>query len=320
MMASIEKSPLFFTRCLRAALLLLGLCWASEASADGLALTWQAPAGCPEGERARKDIETLAGRELSTGVDDTVVTATLAQEEAAWVAVLSIGGPGAPANERRVEGKTCREVADASAAIIALALVTPREPDPPPPPIDKPEPPPVPRPPPKAEPPIFGGLISAFGGVDFTALPSPSAGFGLSGALRFLERNRVELRAAGFLPQTEAVGPAGADVALFAGTLRYCRVLFGNVASLTVCGGLEGGAMVASAFGFKVNDSGVGRWVAPELAIQLEIHPVRAFGIHLELEGLAPIARDAFLIDEDRVFRSAPLDARVLLGASFGAP
>ena len=314
----IEKSPSFFARCACFALMLV-TSWASEARADGLVLSWQAPAGCPDGERARQDIRTLAGRELDTGAS-TDVSATITEESGAWLAVVSVGLPGTPANERRIEGKTCREVADAAAAIIALALVTPREPDTPPPPIEKPKPQPVAAPPPPPERPIFGGAITAFGGVDFTALPSPTAGFGLIGALRFYERNRVELRAAGFLPQTEAVAAAGADVSLFSGTLRYCRVLFGSVVSMTTCGGFEGGAMVASAFGFKENDVGVGRWLAPELAVQLEVHPIRALGISLEVEGLAPIARDAFLIDETRIYRSAPVDARCLLGLSFGAP
>lgn len=305
------------------AVIVAGAGLASDARAAGLELVWDAPVECPNGERVRADIEALAGRDLSgDGADGTTVSATVALEDPAWVAVLSIASRGAAPNERRIEGKTCREVADAVAAIVALALVTPTES-----PVVAPPPVVAPRvvasaerPPPPEEPSTFGGMVTALGGVDFAALPSPTPGFGASGAVRFFEQNRIELRVIGFLPQTEAVADAGIDLALFTGALRYCRVLFGSVASVTVCGGFEGGAMVATAFGFDANEGGVGRWLAPELAIQFEVHPLREFGLHLEVEGLAPLARDYFLVDEDRLYRPPAVDVRSLLGASFSAP
>lgn len=293
---------------------------AGDARAAGLALTWTAPPGCPDGARVRGDIQALVGRELGTG-DDVVVKATVTEESIGWLAVVSMAAPGQKANERRIEGKTCREVADATAAIIALALVSPREPeDPPPPPpprVERPQPPP---PPPPAEPPILGGGFGVFGGVDLAALPRPTLGFGIVGVLRFLEKNRIELRASGWLPQREQLAEGGVDLALFAGTLRYCRVLFGDVASLSVCGGLEGGVMTASGFGYAENDDGLGRWFGPELAAALDIHPIRQLGIGLELEGIVPVARDSFQVDTDEIYRPGPVDGRLLLGITFVAP
>jgi hypothetical protein len=296
---------------------------------SALALRWTAPPECPAEARVQRDIQTLVGRDLTPRAGVTAnVSGVVSRDDAAWIAELSIERPGDAPSVRRVEGKTCREVSDAAAVIIALALDAPRVEPPDAAPVAPPPPPSPPRPP--SNPPFparpspehpFGGAIAVVGGLDFTALPAPSAGFGLAGGLVVLERNRFELRLMGWIPQTENVDPAaGVDVSLFAATLRYCRVLSGDVARLTGCAGFEGGVMVADAFGFASNDRGLGRWLAPELAAALEVHATRQLGVTLELEGLVPIARDHFLVDEDRVYRPGAVDGRVLLGAFFRWP
>jgi hypothetical protein len=305
----------------------------SPVAATGLELHWTAPPPCPAEARIHRDIQTLTGRDLTPKPGATAaVSGVVSQDGGAWIAELSIERPGETPNVRRIEGKSCREVSDAAAVIIALALDTPR--------LDPSDPPAPPRPPPRAAPrpavpakpskppkpapeprALLRGGIGAVGGVDFTALPEPTPGFGLTGALVLLERNRFELRLTGWIPQTEEVdGDAGVDLSLFAATARYCRILFGDVARLTACVGFEGGVMVASAFGFAENDTGFGRWLAPELALALEVHPARNLGVTLELEGLVPVARDYFLIDQDRVYRSGVVDGRIFLGLMYGAP
>lgn len=97
---------------------------ASGARADdarsGLALTWDAPRGCPSrdavvtaatrGRREKQDAELRADAKITKG--------------AAWHVVLRTSQAGAPDGERRLEAASCAELADATALVLALALET----------------------------------------------------------------------------------------------------------------------------------------------------------------------------------------------------
>lgn len=124
---------------------------AAFADEDGLRLAWNAPAGCPSGDDVKsatlKSVDR--GRMLSGTLRADASVEQLAPES--WRVRLKTQR-GENAGEREIEGPTCAGVADATAVILALALVPPttlEEPAPPPPPRptepDRPSPKPAER-------------------------------------------------------------------------------------------------------------------------------------------------------------------------------
>ena len=156
---------------------------------------------CPNGASVSADIERLVGRApgrpQGTGglqVVATVHSVTPGSDRPGverWVADLEITSPShAEPAYRRVEGGTCREVADATAVIVAIALEPGR-------PVDAPKSRPTPPPPPPTSlgvtsPPSpartapvpasdntaapRGWSITALSAVDAAALPAPTVG------------------------------------------------------------------------------------------------------------------------------------------------
>jgi hypothetical protein len=104
---------------------------------DGVALTWEAPAGCPTEAEARAAMERLLGRPLrgESGKQAEVRIAIASAGERAWKARVSIAGRDDVApQERRIDGETCAAAADAAIVAAALAIEPPAPPPPAPPP------------------------------------------------------------------------------------------------------------------------------------------------------------------------------------------
>lgn len=304
----------------------------ASCAATGLDLVWTAPPGCPDADRVFADVERLSGRTIDKGGRPALGVAAIVEEhEGAWSVVLEVREDGGVPRSRRVEGSSCREVADAAAVIVALALDAPPEETPAPPPtpptpapIPAPKKPDPPRPPPPSPSPIrIGPRFALLGALDAAALPGVSAGGGLSAGLA-IEGNRIEIRGLFFAPRDEPFAvpstdvDAGASVALYAGALRYCRVLLDRpVVDLAGCGGVEVGALDARGHGFVTDESALGRWVAPELAFDVHLHLGAGFAIGLELAGLVPTIRDRFRVDGDLAYTTAPVDGRLALSVAF---
>jgi hypothetical protein len=295
---------------------------AAEPAPLGCQLQWVAPPECPDADRVRADIERLTGRHLDPSLSDGItVTATVGHEAPGhWAVDLVIAHGTADSNERHVEGGSCREVADAAAVIVAIALdpshalAAPPPPPPPPPARPSPPPPPLPPPPPPRIPIRHGWGVAAIGGIDAAALPSPAPGLGLAGSV-FIGDNRFELRAAAWIPQDAAFSPSsGVHVSLYTGAIRYCRAVAGHVVELSICAAMEIGALRATAFGLRQNGSGFGRWVAPELGLLTLLRAAPPFALSLETDGLVALVRDRFLIDTAATYRPPIADGRALLG------
>jgi hypothetical protein len=240
---------------------------------------------------------------------------------------LSIAlGSGAP-RERRLAGGSCALVTSAAAVVLALAIDAEERPARP-----APEPPsaapsidevlPAAPPPPPRQPEGRAGRrrvweIAAVEGIDFASLPAPAAGFGLRGALD-LGADRVEIQALTWLSRRAGVpgsGSVGVDVSLHAAGLRYCRWLVGGALDLAPCAGIEGGVLRASGVGAASVSTGLGRWAAASLGLQGVLRPSPRFGVSLEVDGLALLARDRFtMLGAGTVYRPPPATIRGLLG------
>jgi hypothetical protein len=157
--------------------------------------------------------------------------------------------------------------------------------------------------------------LEALVGFDFASLPAIAPGFGV-GASMEIARNVVELRALGWVPQSARLGAhpnVGGDIGLYAGTIRYCRSLLGGVFNLKPCGGIEAGALVASAVGVQSPNGGLGPWLSPEVGLSAVLEPTHHFALSLEVEGLAQIFRPHFLITAGgAVYQPPPVTARTL--------
>ena len=230
----------------------------------------------------RAAVERLVGRPLAAPGGPWVPVRVEAgpSEGGRWAVRIAIDLPGATApHQRRIEGRSCDEVADAAAVAIALTIApAPVAPPPapcraspccarrasalrpvvpppaatdapsPPAPVAPPSPAPVappadhvdaPPPPPSMK---VRPSLRLFGGADFASLPSPAFGGELAAVLRFGD-HRLDLHASGFLPE-QATSPAkamaGAHLSLVAAGARYCYAFLQRTIELDGCAGFEG--------------------------------------------------------------------------------
>ena len=289
-------------------------------------MLWSAPPECPSLKQLRAEIDRLLARPEPPSRATVHVSAEVTRDSddaGPYRLRLVITDREGGIRERRIDGESCAEVASAAAVVIALASDDDALPPPaPPPPVAPPTPPseqelpPVEPPSPPASPPVVWD-IAALGGVDFASLPAPTPGFGLGVALTQSD-NRLELRAAAWLPQRATVASfssVGGDVALYAAELRYCRTVVAGAIDLTPCAGFEAGALTASSVGVARPVSGVGPWLAPDLGLVGALHLGSHLSLSLELDGLAPLARDRFVITRaGQIFQPPSVTGRAVLG------
>lgn len=347
-MSAREKTPEAMSCTPRSLTLLVRLlgCWvvplawlASTASADEnpsppnpgsptLALRWSAPEGCPSTEEVRAAIDRLSAgtkTEPLLNIQGEVTHDPGGPYRLTLVMTDALGN----VRERRVEGQSCSEVADAVAVIVSLSadplgdLDSPASTPPaPPPPSRASSPastsssegfavyPAAPAAPSKR--PVRVGL-SAVTGFDLATLPALAPGVGAAAALD-LFRNIVELRGMAWFPQTARLRGSNtttSDIGLYEGSLRYCRAIGDDLFEVIPCAGLEAGAMVASrpAGGGSV----VGGWMAPALSITGALVPNPHFAISLETEALLPVMRPKFVVTGGaQIFQPAVFSGRAL--------
>jgi hypothetical protein len=298
-------------------------------------ILWTAPPECPSVKQLRAEIDRLLARPQTRSRAMVEVSAEVTRDSddaGPYRLRLVITDREGGTRERRIDGESCAEVADAAAVVIALASDDDALPPPlpPPPPVEPPPTPsdqqdagaPVEPSLPPASPPAAWDII-ALGGVDVASLPAPTPGFGLGLGLT-LSDNRFELRAAAWLPQRATLGAlssVGGDVALYAAELRYCRAVVEGAIDLAPCVGFEAGALRASSVGVASPVSGLGPWLAPELGLVGAVHPASRLTLSLELDGLAPLARDRFVISgAGQVFQPPWVTGRAVLGVHVRFP
>lgn len=193
---------------LASAVVLLGtvLLGPPPASEGALALSWEAPAGCPESDAVRQQV---VGRLGPAGVDRPFVASMVARaHDDGYRVTIAIDDAGVH-SERGLAGATCDEVASAAALIVAMTI-DPRIQAPPPNPPAAAEPPAAVPTPLKAvdEPPRAGAL------PDPAARPRPNQPdpereppTGASLGAPALRRARGQLRFAGDVGAGVGAGP-----------------------------------------------------------------------------------------------------------------
>lgn len=298
----------------------------ARAAASELRLDWQAPEGCPTEEQVASAALQAVREPIPKELPPLEAKATVERGERWRVRLETRRGP--VSGERRLEASTCGGLADATAIILALALVPPvdeREIEPPAPPPAPPTPKPIapvvderpsrPAPAETTRPPSLAAGASA--AVQAATLPSPAIGGGLS--LAWLPgRTRVEAFGSlyGAQSQTTSLSSAGARFAMTAVGVGACHALIRGRLELSPCAGAEIAIVRASGFGATTNYETGAEWTSALGSVLVALPIGRDVAVRTRLDALAPLSRPSFVVEnEGPVHRPPTLGVRAWLGA-----
>jgi hypothetical protein len=328
-----------------------GVAIATPASAEEpLRLSWRAPAECPSADAVRgAALRNARGARGAPLEADAVV-----ERGERWTVTLRTRR-GASIGERRLDAASCAALADATAVILALALVPPGEAvadpmpspaaAPPAPPDANAEPsaarPPVETPAPAPASARAGAArptedrsreadrtaraadarpslaIGAWGASDALTLPAVAVGGG--GSIAWTPRRfRLEAGAAAWTAQsgTVADSPAGARFAMTTASASACLSVIGGAIDVAPCAGTSATFVSARGFGATNNYEASARWMSADGGILARLPLASWISVRARVDALVPLARPTFAVEgEGTVHRPPPLGVRAALGA-----
>lgn len=313
-------------------------------AAELLRLSWDAPKGCPSGESVRSAAVRNAPASAIALEADAVVS-----HRDRWTVTLKTRRPEA-SGERVLEAASCTALADATAVILALALVPPGEEAVPPPPVAAnataiatatPEPPavtttatatanPAPIPPspaedrPRSSPPKSASkndgppalAVGGFAATDATTLPAVALGGGgliawTPGALR------IEALVSAFGGQSRTVGQstAGARFTMTSVGAGACYTVLKTAIELAPCAGGSMHWVSAEGFGATANYDASARWAAVDAGLLARAPLTSWLALRGRVDGLVPLGRPSFEVEnEGVVHKPPPFGIRAALG------
>jgi hypothetical protein len=306
-----------------------------DAWGAGLVLQWSAPPECPDVTDVRESVEKALGRELGEA-DSAALTAHGAVLAASgrWELTLVIGSGTSGARSRRLEGNSCREVADAAALVLALALEK-GEPD-----SRQGGPASIGKAAGQTQnqaasvrgqnPTAFRHLtgersaataplqwaIGAFGAVDPLSLPQIAPGAGLRVWLK-QESMRLEIASAYFPPRRAEPtgGPEAGDFDLLVAAVQGCWLIGVPIIDTALCGGAEVGTLSGKGVGVVAPTREYAPWLAPMIGVHAAWEFMEHQAITWGGDVLLPVGRDRFVIvGLGSAHRAPPLTARGMVG------
>lgn len=269
---------------------------AAEGRAPSVALTWHAPSGCPTESQVMGAIERLVGEAPAPGGSPAAAEATVhAVADRGYIVDLEVVVPTGK-TERTAAGRTCQEVADATAVLVA-SLVSPdavaasvHDPLEPvaPPPDDAP----LLRHP-------IRGFVRVFGAASYGVLPGWGGGPGLAGGIDY-GRVRFEARTFVDAPQRVTVAGTSASVSFIAwsGALVGCFVPGRGTLTFPLCLGPELAWVRGASSGFEQNRVAHRLLVDVVGGAALSYAPVKWLALRAELDGLVVLTPGRFVIDD----------------------
>lgn len=292
---------------------------------EPLTLKWQGPPSCARADQVKADVLRLAGPSAGHAAPvhaDVGVT----REPSGFRITLHTTQLG-ESGERQFAGKTCDEVADATALVLSVMLApvptteTVKEqgfrPKPTPAPAPAPALREAPAPVPEA-PKTQWGVGPRVGG-DVGTLPRPTLFAGGAGWFAW-SRVRLELGASIWVPRDTTSGPrddAGALVGLWAGHSKGCFAFLPGSTALEGCLGAAAGRASGRGQGIQNPSSAGASYVAllPGATLRSRVGPLPA---SLGLDVPVALVRPAFEIDGyGRIYRASPVALRATLGVDF---
>jgi hypothetical protein len=292
-----------------------------------LALEWNAPATCPQGDRVQVVVATLLARKVELEPASHLrVRGDIAPLGSRWLLQLAIDDHGT-VEQRRLEGDRCDTLADAAALIIATgidprqvaaSLAEPSEPPRRGARADRP----------RTSDPSPGGrrkLRVALGVASGPALGfTPEVAAWLQGDVALLiGRARVAAQVGHAFARNTGDG-VGATVRNTSGTLRGCFAPTQRKISLPVCGLFELGATSAIGRGPVISQRKQALWIATGLGAGIEYAVVPRFALVAQVDALVALYRPRFHVQTPdgsrQVFQAAPAGVRLVLGVSVRLP
>ncbi len=311
---------------LRALVVVLGLASSPPVSADEagtFTLSWQGPASCPPRDELYVDIARLLGGEIRVPHDGTLKASASVIHEQTWAVSIETELDGR-AGRRLIEAASCRDLANATALVIALMI------DPAAVAAHAPEPRPVaaapaavtPRPEKQSSPiDVLVGIHAAFSQGTLPSLDAgPGAGVGLA-----TRRWRLELRASYGLRRDQKAWvstPPGAygQLNFVAGALAVCFNLGHAGLAFGPCADVELGVVSAQGFGVNLSLPAHTLWSAVGAGLYASIPLGHHLSLPLHADVLAPLRRPEFVFKDDagrvtsQVFQAPPAGVRISAG------
>jgi hypothetical protein len=311
-----------------------GLLWSGPNESQAAELTWVAPPECDNEVDVREQVERLIGRELES-VDGMAFAVEVRQEPSGtWILSLKTR-VGDEQGVRELTAKSCSEVAEAGAVVIAMAVqgesesVQPSEPfEPEPAEAAKPEVPApvVTTPVSRQEGPLKHATANttdrgpevrlALGGaLEVGALPAPGPGGELEAALS-IGRFRGIALAALYAPRTleRADGSGGTFEFALAGVLGCYQHPIGAWLALG-CAGYELGRLEGKGSGVEPPRTGSFWWQAGRGEVGLVAPLSETFALQARGGLAVALTRRDFVVDGGALlYRPADLVGRAFLG------
>lgn len=295
---------------------MLSLAGAANADSSKISLVWNAPEqDCPSPAQVAREALELVGRGASR-VHKVEAAATVSQsEDGAWKVELVTEIDGHKGT-RTIDAPTCRQLADATALIVAIMIDPDTKRGPRPPPIrdaflagdtgQKP----------LAEPAAKAGVGLELGGIaDAGTLPASS--LGVQAAARWhLGLATLEAHGA-WWPGTSATlyerPSVGGDFSLVAAGLLGC--LSTQTLGVSACFGPELDHMTGEGKGVTDPGQGSATWMGVLGAVRADVPITSRLSLALQAGAMVPLQRHEFVIEgAGVVHRPAPVAARVGLG------
>jgi hypothetical protein len=286
-----------------------------------IAVTWDAPEGCPGVDELRAEIRRLAGPAPAPAELPSAQASVRRGPKDTWQLTL-LTRAGTLEGERRLVSGDCVALMRATALVLAL-MINPSAgaPEPPPPPPPRAPPPVVAAPPPPAAPeprlPRFAAGIDLLVGTG--VLPG-GATAGLGGRLVWFWRALSIEGRANFWRAGSATSPGDAStggaferadgaVAGCATARRARRVSPG------ICLGVSLSRAHGSGFGVSDPSAATGWWTGGLVEGNVRFRPTARNAVRVAIEGFAPFGRPTFALEGiGPVWTPAAFGARATLG------
>jgi hypothetical protein len=268
-------------------------------------------ASCPSAGEVQQRVATRLGQAPFDDAANRRVRVTIHRSPQGFAAQIELEEPGAPPARRLLSSRSCRELADSVALVVALTLdplAAPQPPKLPPPPIEAPPPPPPPVVLPAAPPSAWSGELWIGPSAALGSTPAAAFGARLGGALLFRQAWALGLEA-GAAAAPRASTDFGAYTPLVAdGRLLAC----GRWGVASAC--LEGGVGTFMARGGQVTG---GASTVPTAFVGARAGATWRLGaglaVRTELEAVAPLLRAAVESGSNVVWRASAASGSLLL-------
>lgn len=293
----------------------------ARAEDGALRLTWSAPPGCPQVEEVRSATLRETGPPQSAGEDVLEAEANVEQTDAdgGWRVRLRTRR-GTITGEREIEAATCNGVAEATAVVLALALVPPATADEAPATAAPPRSAPRERDAPAHRATGEDHHAFALGASvtgDTSSLPAAAAGGSLTLAWT-PGRARIELDVRLWAPQSQTLArsEAGARFSMTSLGGRGCwAALRGVGLELSACAGADVHVISAPGYGADANYPADGAWTTVTGGGLGRFELTSRIALRARAEAFAPLSRPTFVVqNEGLLHRPASIGA----AASFG--